>query len=91
MLEFNNIEIKTADCFKTKLVGLMFKKNINYGLLIKNCRSIHTFFMKDNIDVIAVDKNYNIVEKRKNIPPNKIIIFKKNVKHIYELPKGTIK
>lgn len=91
MLKFNNIKIITADTFRKKLIGLMFKKNITYGLLIKNCRSIHTFFMKEKIDIIAVDNNYNIVEKRKNVSPNKIIIFKKRVKHIYELPKGTIK
>lgn len=91
MLQFKNIKIVIASSFKDKLIGLMFKKNINYGLLLKNCRSIHTFFMKDAIDVVAVDEKYKIIDKRKNVLPNKILIFNKKVKHIYELPKGTIK
>ena len=61
MLEFNNVKIKIAKNFKERLFGLMFKKNINNGLLFKNCRSIHTFFMLEEIDVIATDKNDKII------------------------------
>lgn len=91
MLNFKNIEIKTANSFKERLIGLMFKKNINYGLLFKHCKSIHTFFMLEEIDVIATDKNDNIIKKYKNIKPWKILIAPKNTKNIYELPKGTLK
>lgn len=90
MLKFNNIKIKTANNFKTRLIGLMFKKNIDYGLLFKNCRSIHTFFMKEEIDIIATDKNDNIIKKYKSFKPGKILIAPKNTKNIYELPKNTI-
>ena len=71
-------------------MGLMFKKNINYGLLFKNCRSIHTFFMKEQIDIIATDINDNIIKTYKSVKPNKILIAPKNTKNIYELPKNTI-
>ena len=91
MKNYNNITIKEAKTFYQRLFGLMFKKNINYGLLIKNCRSIHTFFMFEQIDIIATDKNNNITKTYKNVKPNKIIIAPKNTKNIYELPKGTIK
>lgn len=90
MLEFKNIQIKEAKSFKERLIGLMFKKNITYGLLFKNCRSIHTFFMKDKIDVIATDKDDNIIKTYKSVNKNKIIIAPKNTRNIYELPKGTI-
>ncbi len=91
MLKFKDIEIRTAKTFKERLLGLMFKKNINYGLLFKNCRSIHTFFMLESIDVIATDKNYNVVRTYKNVKKNRILIAPKNTNNIYELPKNTLK
>lgn len=90
MLEFNNVKIKIAKSFKDRLFGLMFKKNINNGLLFKNCRSIHTFFMLEEIDVIATDKNDKIIKTYKNIKPCRILIAPKKTKNIYELPKNTI-
>ena len=86
------MKIITAIKFKDKLIGLMFKKNINYGLLIKKCKSIHTFFMKENIDVILLDKNNKILSIKRNIKPNKIIIFKtKKRTNILELPNNSSK
>ena len=46
--------------------------------------------MKDKIDVIATDKDDNIIKTYKSVSKNKIIITPKNTKNIYELPKGTI-
>ena len=63
MLSFKDINIKVAKKFKDRLIGLMFKKNIKYGILFRNCRSIHTFFMFEEIDVIATDKKDNILHK----------------------------
>lgn len=91
MLEFKNIRVKEAKKFKDRLIGLMFKKNINYGLFFNNCRSIHTFFMKEEIDIIATDKNDNIIKEYKNVKPWKILIAPKGTKKIYELPKKTLK
>ena len=74
------MKIKIADNFNDKLLGLMFKKNIDYGLLIKNCKSIHTFFMKESIDVLLLDTNNRILMINRNIKPNKILICKKKNK-----------
>lgn len=90
MLEFNNVKIKIAKSFKDRLFGFMFKKNINNGLLFKNCRSIHTFFMLEEIDVIATDKSDKIIKTYKNIKPCRILIAPRKTKNIYELPKNTI-
>lgn len=90
MLNFNKLEIKEAKRFKDRLLGLMFKKNINYGLLFKRCKSIHTFFMLEDIDVIATDNDDNILKRYKNVKPWRILVAPKGTKNIYELPKGTI-
>ncbi len=60
-----------ADNFSTRLKGLMGKKSLgeNDGLLIKPCNSIHTFFMKFNIDVVFIDKNNRIISIYRNMLP----------------------
>ena len=72
--EFNLVIAKS---FFKKLMGLMFKKEINEYLVFFHCSSIHTFFMKKNIDVIFFDKNKKLLEVHKNIKKNKILICKK--------------
>ena len=80
------LEIKMCNNIFNRFLGFMFKKNINYGLCFPRCNSIHTFFMKQCIDVVMTDKNYNILYVFKNIKPNKIILSKKNVYYTFELP-----
>jgi uncharacterized membrane protein (UPF0127 family) len=46
------IDIYKARIFYERLKGLMFSRK-KYGLLFENCSSIHTCFMKFNLDVIA--------------------------------------
>ena len=62
-LKLNNkkIEIKKADDFKTRLIGLMGKNNINYGILFPECSAIHTFFMKENIDVLGINDQNQVI------------------------------
>lgn len=90
IIDDKKIPLKEAKSFKDKLIGLMFKKNINFALKFK-CNGIHTFFMKENIDVILCDKYNNILFTYKNLKKNKIIFPKKNVYYTYELPSNTIK
>lgn len=87
------LEIKVAKTFKDKLIGLMFQKNINYGLLIPDCKSIHTFNMRADIDVLLLDSNFMVLMINRNVKKNKIINFYTKEKHPYilELPKGASK
>ncbi len=82
MLTFKNIEIKEAKGLFNRFIGLMFRKNIIHGLLFRNCKSIHTFFMFDEIDVIATDKDNNIIKEYKNLKSWKILIAPKGTKNI---------
>jgi len=84
------IPLYKANSFYKKLMGFMFKKSINYALLFENCNGIHTFFMKEEIDVILTDKDNNILYLYPNLKKWKILLPKKNVYNTYELPKGTI-
>ena len=90
IIKYNNKEIKAINCinFYSRLKGFMFKKNIDYSLLFDKCNSIHTFFMKENIDVILCDKNNNILYYYSNFPKNKIILPKKGVSKVIETPSN---
>ena len=82
------MKIIVANTYKKKLLGLMGQKNIDYGMFFPYVNSIHTFFMKDIIDVIGLDKDMIIREIYPNIKPNKVLLLKKSI-HTLELPKGT--
>ena len=71
--EFNLVIAKS---FFKKLMGLMFKKEIKENLIFIHCSSIHTFFMKRNIDVLFFDKNKNLLEIHKDVKNNKILVCK---------------
>lgn len=89
IIDNKKIKIYKAFNFYKALKGFMFKKNIDYGLIFKTS-SIHTFFMKENIDIIQTDKKYNILRIYKNLPKNKIIWPKKNIYYTFELPVNSI-
>lgn len=84
------MKIITAKTYMQKLTGLMGKKNINYGMFFPGVSSIHTFFMKESIDVIGLNDAMIVTSIYENVKPNKILILK-NASHTLELPKGESK
>ena len=65
------LEIRIADSFFSRLAGLMFQKKLpqGTGLLLAPCNSVHMCFMRFAIDVIYIDKDYNILKIVNNIRP----------------------
>ena len=88
ILKYHNkqIELKNCKTFYSRLKGFMGYKTINKALLFEHCNSIHTFFMKQNIDVILCDKENKILHYYNNLQKNKIILPKKNVCKVFETP-----
>lgn len=84
------INLKVCNNFFSRLIGNMFTKNIK-PLVFNHCNSIHTFFMKKNIDVLMFDKNKKHLKTYENLRPWKIIFPKKNTYYIVELAAKTIK
>lgn len=81
-----------ADNFFSRFVGLMGKKELNNidGLCIIPCKSIHTFFMRLNIDAIFVNSDGIVVNVIKNLKPWKMTPYIKDSKYVIELPHKTI-
>ena len=84
------MKIYVAKTFKQKLMGLMGKTNIDYGLFFPKVNSIHTFFMRESIDVIGLDKDMVIREIYPNVKPNKTLFLRDSI-HTLELPNGASK
>ena len=89
-LLYKNKDIDLYNCksFFSRFKGFMMEKNINRALLFDKCNSIHTFFMKENIDVIMCDNDNNILYYYKDLGKNKVILPKKNVRKVFETPSN---
>ena len=85
------ILIKRADWFWPRFKGLMGQKNIDYGIIFPKCNSIHTFFMKEKIDVVAINQQNEIIMIARSLDKNKILNVKNPKKNtsILELPNNT--
>jgi len=90
ILKYKSKKIKIYDCksFYSRLKGFMFAKDIKHALLFNKCNSIHTFFMKENIDVIMCDKENKVLYFYNNFSKNKIILPKKGVSKVIETPSN---
>lgn len=77
---------KIADTFSNRLKGLMWMKGLYKGecLVISPCSSIHTFFMKFDIDVAFLDRDYRVLKISKRLQPGKMIMPVKRARYVVE-------
>lgn len=85
-------DIKEAKSFTDRTMGLMFKKEMDGydGLLLSPCPSIHTFFMRFNIDVVFMDKSLSIVKIIRNMKPWRMSGMYFKAFYGLELPSGSL-
>ncbi len=81
--------IKNMNTFFKRFIGNMFKLKIN-DILLFETNSIHTFFCFKKMDIIMLDKGYRVKYVFKNFKIFHIILPKKDVKYVLELPVGKI-
>jgi len=89
--------VKVANTFISRFKGLMFKKNIEDGLLLeipkgrgRGGSSIHMFFMRIPLDFIFLDAEKRVVDLA-TLKPWQIYTPRKPARYIIELPIGSIK
>jgi uncharacterized membrane protein (UPF0127 family) len=85
-------QAKLANSFSSRLLGLMFKENLNSGegLIIAPCNSIHTFFMRFNIDVLFLDKRNRIVKIIRDMPPWRMSWMYWRAQKVIEISGGSL-
>jgi uncharacterized membrane protein (UPF0127 family) len=85
-------ELKIADRYVTRLVGLLNKRRLEpgAGLLIEPCSSIHTIGMAFPIDVVTLDRDYRVLGIWKDIRPWRVKVFRGDTYRVLELGSGTL-
>lgn len=82
-------DLKVAESFIDKTLGLLKKSN-SRSLLIKTRFGVHTFFLKEPIDILVVNSNYEVV-KTQTVKPNSLFFYNPINFTVLELPKNSIK
>lgn len=71
-----------AETYFQKLRGLLGIKSQDFfpnAIAIKDCKSIHTFGMKNKLDVIFISHDDVVVKVYRNLKPNRILSQKNSV------------
>lgn len=83
-------EVFVADRFWPKFRGLQFKRSIpdDFAYIILDCRSIHTCFMRFNLDAVFVDRRLKVLKVYQNIKPFSVTSLVKDAFAVIELKHG---
>jgi len=85
-------KVQVAQTFYRRTKGLLGRKSMQEkeALIIKNCKSIHTFFMQFPIDVLFVSKDNKIVTIKKSVPSFRLTPVYLKADFVIELPAKSI-
>jgi len=83
-----NIPIVKAETFWKKFTGFMLKKSADYALLFNDCKSVHTFFMRFDLDIVYLDEENLVIKVIKSLKPFRIAFPVKDAVSILEIPSA---
>lgn len=85
-------KVYVADTFMKRLLGVAEGGlgNSYDGILIRPCRSIHTFFLKYPLDVIFLDQNNRICRIYSHLKPFRLTPLIPSAQMVLELMGGTL-
>jgi uncharacterized membrane protein (UPF0127 family) len=81
--------VRLADRFGSRFLGLMGRRSLapGEGLLLKNCSSIHCFFMRFPIDAVYLDAQLRVVGAE-TVAPWRVGHLFRGARHVLELAAG---
>jgi uncharacterized membrane protein (UPF0127 family) len=59
-------------------------------LLLAPCDSIHTFFLRFSIDLVALDRTGRVVRVHRGLKPWRLVMPVRGARAIVELPEGGV-
>lgn len=85
-------QTRWADTFWRRLRGLLGSNPLTQGegLVLVGEKSIHTLFMGFPIDVIYVNKHYQVIRLQENMVPYRLGPLVVQSAYVLEMPVGTI-
>lgn len=82
-------DLKVVESFTDQLLGLIKKSNPR-SLFFKSRFGIHTFFLREPIDVVILDRGYKTVKIKEGLKPNRVFFWNPKYFYILELPKQAL-
>ena len=80
-----------ADTFLQRFRGLQLARPLapDSGLLLRDCRSVHTMWMRFSIDLFFLSEDWQILESRIGVKPWRVVVPRtKGVSHVIEVASG---
>ena len=91
-IELDGIAVRVAEGFGQRLRGLMFSASLppRQALLLTDCASVHTCFMRFPIDLVYLDKRGVVTQLVSGLKPWRASIGKRGSVHALELAACSI-
>lgn len=83
-------DLKICESFLDRTLGLLNPSN-SRTLLFRTRFGIHTFFLREAIDVLVLDQDFKVRDFRISLKPNRVFFWNPAFLTIIELPDNTIK
>ncbi|MGI6083861.1 MAG: DUF192 domain-containing protein [Acetivibrionales bacterium] len=83
-----DIPVRIAKTFSSRFWGLIGKKEADYGLLLYPCKSLHTFFMRYNLDILFLDDDNRIVAIKRFVKPFSVVPPVREAVKVLEFPSS---
>jgi len=80
-------EVPVAVGPRARLLGLALlpRERVGSGLLIPRCASVHTFGMRFSLDLVFLDAEGRVLERRRAVPPGRIFACRR-ARAVLEIP-----
>ena len=83
-------DLKIVDSLVDRIFGLLKRSNPR-SLLFKTRFGLHTFGLKEPIDVLVLDSGWKVVKIRIGLKPNRFFFWNPLFPIVIELPENSIK
>lgn len=83
----HKMKVKKLTTFWERLQGLSFKNKI-IPVYFETRWGIHTFFVKEPIDVIICDDSYIVRKLVRSLKPSSVLVWNPGYKKVFEIPES---
>jgi uncharacterized protein len=81
--------VDVPESYRERTRGLLGRDGLeaDEALLLERCRSVHTFGMRFAIDVVFLDRSYQVLTVRR-APPMRALLPRMRARHVLECAAG---
>ena len=84
---FGPFTVEVPETVRERLRGLSGRDAPDHGLLLRRCRSVHTFGMRFAIDAVLLDRDDRVLAVVR-LPPGRLLLPRPRVRSILEVAAG---